>query len=187
MVATTDQKARLLDLVTGILELTRDGRRDAEEIGAVLQVIKDDPEFARRLLAPSGNAIAPSAFLRDMKKEGWTLVEDVFNEPLQVAQLKLVSFLKPDENYIEGEEMKKRAEKKNAALGQRQAEYLLEHQEEIPSEWRNYYLVFPGTIWRYRHGYLDVPCLRWYGVGWDLDFFRLGHGWDDCGRLLRSK
>lgn len=51
MVATTDQKARLLDLITGLLEMTRDGNREIESVSAVLQLIKEDPDFAVRLLA----------------------------------------------------------------------------------------------------------------------------------------
>ncbi|MBI3074802.1 MAG: hypothetical protein HYY92_01115 [Parcubacteria group bacterium] len=46
MVATTNQKARLLDLTTSVLELTRDGARDINEVVNVLQVMKDDPQFA---------------------------------------------------------------------------------------------------------------------------------------------
>lgn len=57
MVAKTDQKARLLDLVTGVLELTRDGKRDVGEVADVLQVVKDDPKFARRLLSLNAKAI----------------------------------------------------------------------------------------------------------------------------------
>lgn len=41
MVAKTDQKARLLDLVTSMLELVRDGKRDPEQVASVLQSIKD--------------------------------------------------------------------------------------------------------------------------------------------------
>lgn len=41
MVATTDQKARLFDLLIGVGELVRDGKRDADEVAALLQSIKD--------------------------------------------------------------------------------------------------------------------------------------------------
>lgn len=54
-IATTDQKARLLDLMTGVLEMVRDGNRNIDQVSAMLQVIKDDPEFAMRLLAKNGN------------------------------------------------------------------------------------------------------------------------------------
>ena len=186
MVATTDQKARLLDLVTGVLELTRDGKRDAEGIGAVLQVIKDDPKFAARLLSPNGKS-AVSTFLFDMTEKGWTLVEDIPDEPVPTNNLELVSFLKRGESYVRGEEMKKRAEAKNASLGQRQAEYLYRHQEGIPEEWRQFCLTFPGTVWRDRSGRLHVPCLRWDGAWWCLRFRWLDCDWDGRVRLLRSK
>lgn len=55
MVATTDQKARLLDLVTGILEMARDGTRDIEAISEVFQIIKERPDFAELFLV--GNII----------------------------------------------------------------------------------------------------------------------------------
>ena len=44
-------KARLLDLTTGVLELARDGNRDAESVCEVLQIIKDDPLFTSRFFA----------------------------------------------------------------------------------------------------------------------------------------
>lgn len=50
MAAKTDQKARLLDLITGILELTRDGDREYEPVSDVLQVIKEKKNFADILL-----------------------------------------------------------------------------------------------------------------------------------------
>ncbi len=50
MVAKTDLKARLLDLTTGVLELTRDGARSIGDVCDVFQIIKEDPEFAVRLL-----------------------------------------------------------------------------------------------------------------------------------------
>ncbi|OGY69045.1 MAG: hypothetical protein A2214_00880 [Candidatus Harrisonbacteria bacterium RIFOXYA1_FULL_48_8] len=43
MVAKTDQglKVRFLDLVTSVMELVRDGKRDIEDVCSVLQSIKD--------------------------------------------------------------------------------------------------------------------------------------------------
>lgn len=45
MSANTATKARLLDLVTGVLELTRDGNRNAGDVCRVLQIIKEDRLF----------------------------------------------------------------------------------------------------------------------------------------------
>ncbi len=51
MVARTEQKARLLDLVAEVLDLTREGHRNVDDVSSVLQAIKDDPNFAGRLLS----------------------------------------------------------------------------------------------------------------------------------------
>ena len=51
MVATTDQKARLLDLTRNLWDMSLDGNRDICHILDVLQIIKDDRDFAQRLLA----------------------------------------------------------------------------------------------------------------------------------------
>ena len=57
-IATTDQKARLLDLTTGILEMARDGNRDYEEVIEVFQVIKEKPNFAT-ILGRNSKAVVP--------------------------------------------------------------------------------------------------------------------------------
>ena len=51
MIATTDQKARLLDLTIGVLELVRDGNRDIEEVSSVFQAVKDDGSFYAKMFA----------------------------------------------------------------------------------------------------------------------------------------
>lgn len=60
MAATTDQKARLLDLATGVLELVRDDKRSIMGVSAVMQVIKDDPNFVQRLLGNGDVAAMPT-------------------------------------------------------------------------------------------------------------------------------
>lgn len=57
MAAKTDQKARLLDLTTSILELTRDEDRDYEPVCNVLQIIKDKKNFAEILLSKAAEKI----------------------------------------------------------------------------------------------------------------------------------
>lgn len=56
--ATTEQKkARLLDLVTGILEMVRDGNRGYDEVIDTLQAIKSEPK-PRRLAGDAQEARA---------------------------------------------------------------------------------------------------------------------------------
>lgn len=50
MFATTEQKARLLGLATGVFKMVLDGKRPIEPILSLLQGIKDDPNFVQRLL-----------------------------------------------------------------------------------------------------------------------------------------
>lgn len=59
MVATTDQKARFLDLITGVLELVRDGNRNIDEVMDVFQTIKDERDFAA-ILGRSSQASTPA-------------------------------------------------------------------------------------------------------------------------------
>ncbi len=128
---------------------------------------------------------ADTTLSRDMRKEGWTLTEKVSRKIASITDLKLVPILKKGETSINGEEMVRRARKElNANLGQEDAEWLLEHQSEIPKEWRSYYLTFPGTVWRDSFGRRRVTFLHWRGQRWYLDFRWLGHGWCSDDRLL---
>ena len=181
MTATTDQKARMLDLTTGVLELVRDGKRSIENVSAVLQIIKDNQDFVTQL------RVMP-VFSRDMRKEGWDLVEDV-GDPgeILIANLEIVSFLREGEGSISGDVMRQRAVELGANLGQRHAEFLLEHQQEIPKEFRKFYLVFPGTFWRDSRGSLHVPYLGWGGVRWVLRLHWLEDAWGLIDRLLRPR
>ena len=129
------------------------------------------------------------AFSRDMRKEGWELVEPGSKRTINsVSNLELVSFLKSGESSINGEEMVRRARKElDANLGQEDAEWLLEHQNEIPAELRKFYLTFPGTVWRGSGGSRRVPCLDWDGDRWCLFFGWLRSDWLSGDRALRPR
>ena len=164
---------------------------------ALRDVIGPLEDFYKKLLSAEGEQwlTAFKRFLRkenpwekplfqyDKTKDGWTLLEDVPFSGAFVPDIK--EFLKSNESYVNGEVMKQRAKELNAHLGQHHAEYLLEHQDLIPKEWRGkYYLVFSGTVWQDRGGYRSVPYLRWYGGRWYLYFVWLGSGWCSSGRLV---
>lgn len=152
-------------------------RRRLDEIArrADQGTIPFDPMMKDLTLIVEGEFPKPR-FLRDMAKErGWILQEEGPEHPegLTVADLKLREFLEYGEKSITGETLQKRAQKLNANFGQHTAEYLLEHQTEIPEEWRKFYLVFPGTVWWAYRGDRDVTCLRWRVYEWHLIFFWL--------------
>lgn len=98
-----------------------------------------------------------------------------------------MSFLNYDEKSITGSELEKRAGKLGADLGQHTTEWLLDHQNEIPEEWRRYYFVFPGSVWQDSDGGRRVPYLGWYGDRWCLDFGWLVSIFDSPDRLVRPR
>jgi len=131
-------------------------------------------------------------FQKNMNKQDLELMEDVgrprvFFSP---CQLELVSFLKEGEWIIKGKELVKRAKTLNACLGEGQARHLCEHQKEIPKKWRQYDLIFPGTIWRDRYGNCFMICLFWagrYGRRWIPFLNSLDSDFGPFGRLLRPR
>jgi len=123
----------------------------------------------------------------DRTKYGWTLMEDVSFDGKPLLP-EIVEYIRPGEVYLDGDVMRQRAKELGANLGQRHLEYLEDHQELIPKEWRKYYLVATGTVWRVGFGdkYRYFTCLRWDGYDnrWWLDFGWLGHEWGGLGRIV---
>lgn len=127
-----------------------------------------------------------STFRYDKSKDDWKLLENTPRR-LTSANIEGISFLKGTESQINGEEMVRRATGLDANLGQEDAEFLLEHQDEIPAELREFYLVFPGTMWQGSGEDRFVPFLSWVGGQWVLCFFWLGSGWVSFGRFVRPR
>lgn len=164
---------------SGFLADLRDGNIDA--------VSRDN--FRKLLgLVPNPRNPVASIFTNDKTKEGWTLFKNVSRRITSVRDLELVSFLKKGEYRVKGATVERRAAELNADLGQEDAEYLLEHQDEIPIEFQKYRLIFPGTVWERwdSSGGNALPYIRgggWWGLGfgWPTDDF------DSNARLLRPR
>ena len=132
--------------------------------------------------------VSTPIFVNDKTKDGWKLLENTSRKITSANDLELVSFLKEKESSINGEEMVRRTRVElDANYGQEDAEWLLEHQNEIPAEFQRYYLVFTGTIWQFAGGRRIVPSLSWHGECWCLYFFWLGRGWRSRDRLVRPR
>jgi hypothetical protein len=99
-----------------------------------------------------------------------TMKKDVL---LTEGELELTPFLKDGENYVGGAEMVKRAKKLGGLTGLAHAKHLLDHQGEIPVEWRNFYLVFAGCECEDSGGLSRVPFLCFLVGQWHLDFYWL--------------
>ena len=141
---------------------------------------EDLRDLAIRLLVEKFGMKVGYNFKRDMYEEAdWELVEDVAGpDEISINDFDIVSFsaLKHHKMELAGKDMIPWARSMGATLGQRQAEYLLDHQKEIPSEWVVPYacFVFPGTIWRSGStGNRYVPCIRCTPKEWELFFHPL--------------
>jgi len=117
---------------------------------------------------------------RDMT--GWECLEPVEAEEGEFEPF-LQEFLREGESRVGGEEMIKRAESKT---GLRHAEAMLRNQENIPVEWRKYYLVFP-EVWRSLFGVRRVWCLYFNGGRWRPGCSWLGFDFGSDGRLVGSR
>jgi hypothetical protein len=137
-------------------------------------------EALRKALLPA------TSFVRDMTKEGWTLVEDVQQSLSTVNRPEFVSCFN-DEPHISGLEMQRRARAMSANLGQHDAEWMLRHQDSIPQEERGHYPVLPGTVWLNSRGHLCVPYLFYDAGRWFMDFGLLVRDWGLSVRLVRPR
>ncbi|MCH7792056.1 MAG: hypothetical protein IID31_07240, partial [Planctomycetes bacterium] len=149
----------------------------------------DDPEGLANLLgALVSSGEVRSTLEHDKTKDGWELIEDAV-EPASVSgdTIELTSFKAEGEEDLFGEEVVERVLALDGMLGQRHAEYLLAHPDEIPDDFQRYSLIFPGTIWRSPEGNHQVPCANWRQGSWELTFGIVEGGFDASDRLVRMR
>jgi len=137
------------------------------------------------------------AFLRD--PSGWKekKCETGFNASILTMEdigpekrsFEACAFLLDGETSVIGHTMIERtAGMSGKACGQDDGQYLLDNQQDIPSEFRKFYLVVQD--WRHPDGSDDVCYLYWGGYSrqWFRDWDWLGGGdWSGDGRVLRRK
>jgi len=124
----------------------------------------------------------------DKRKDGWTLLGHAPRRIVSVADLEPVPFLRQDESSIRGYDLIDRARYElDANLGQEDAEFILEHEAEIPESLQSFCLVCTATIWRSPDGVLRVAYLYCYGRRWRLFWGWLEGGFSTNGRLLRPR
>ena len=98
-----------------------------------------------------------ASFSYDMsRKETWTLAEHTPRRLNEKPLIHLIPFFRENE-IISGQELLRRSRKLHTNYGQEDAEYLLANPEEIPEAFRDFYLIFPGTIWRDPYRRLRIP------------------------------
>lgn len=142
--------------------------------------------------APTGVAAVQEisgAFKNDKTSMGWTLVEDV-TEPSTISSdtIELQAIIEEGGPDLLGEEMVEYVEKITAPkLGQRHAEFLMDHPDQIPEEFQRLSLIFLGTVWRGPEGNHHVPCLSYYQGEWEITFGILEGGVETRDQMVVPK
>jgi len=94
--------------------------------------------------------------------------------------------LVPYPDNLPGDFVAHEAEMLGAKLGKRDGQFILKHQKEIPSECREFFLVFADwrdPTWSY---IATTHCLRGEcGLEWKLVWSLVDHYWRGPGRLVR--
>lgn len=119
-------------------------------------------------------------------KKEWKLLEDIPFSGEDLTPM-IVRFLSRNGDHISRDKVRQRTKKLGINLGQRHTEWLLEHQNFIPEEWKEYCLLFLGTIWQDHLGCCFVPSLDWDGESWCMYFRRLDGQWVSDFRLVSSQ
>jgi hypothetical protein len=81
--------------------------------------------------------------------------------------LDLKPILQEGEESISGDIMLGRTKEMGRLAGERDAEWLYV-EKIVPAEWKEYMLIFAGTVWSDPDGNLFVPCLEWNHGRWHL-------------------
>ncbi len=102
---------------------------------------------------PVAELILPQGLLCEQERQkAWRILEDA---PLPAGRftIDLAEVVHPPERAtMDGDKVLESAGTADERAGQRHAEHILSYKEIIPTEWRAYYIVFPGTIWVNQHG-----------------------------------
>ena len=124
----------------------------------------------------------------DKRKEGWELLEHAPRQIVSAADIEPVPFLRQGESSTRGYDLIGRARYElDANLGQEDAEFILEHEAEIPKSLQSFCLVCTATIWRDPDGSLRVASLYCDGKRWDLYWSWLVLDFGTGDRLLRPR
>ena len=151
----------------------------------LLFVIREKPASTACVAIDSDTSFDYDMQGRELK---WKLESDVEVQYGEV-NLRLVNPLRRGEGAIEGKELLERAKKISALVGQHHAEALSKSQNVIPEEWKEYMLIFPGTVWLTPNGGYYMPYLYWLENQncWLLSFGRLDRDFGSHNRLVCPK
>lgn len=122
------------------------------------------------------------AFKNDQGQYGWSIVE---NCPVLPGQTLIINeVIQGNESVVSGAVMLSRVKSQGKLAGQLHAEKFIQP-DKIPTEWRDFYLLFPGTIWRSADNKQYIPALNWNGSSWEIAFEPLASNFGKFTRVVR--
>ena len=110
---------------------------------------------------------------------GWTIESNDISLGKKFDPTKITLYLddeQKDGKHIEGNKLREKLKGK-PVLNATVLDWLLEHPEYIPEDWKGKYVYFWGTIYSSPHGDRYVLCLYWGGGAWHRDYGWLGFDW----------
>jgi len=191
-IASTEQKARLLDHITSVLKLTGDGKRNAGKVADILQIIKDDPDFVRRLL----NTRASFTIFPITVDYGRNIESLVTDGKYDYADSDINSkHFRAERNGTEDIEVHlvhfgrsistedAIAELDKMGLQPAKIHELLTLGIKHPDLQREFLIIALGSVWRYQDGSRGCPCLGRDGSGRDLSLHWVEIAWNGICRF----
>ena len=113
--------------------------------------------------------------------DSWTIeIHDTSLRKIDPSKISLYVSPEQKTGYVEGIELQKQLKGKKP-LNATVLDWLIEHPEYIPDEWKGKYVFFWGTIYRDSDGSLCVRCLCFSGGHWRQNYDWLDRGWDADG------
>lgn len=119
--------------------------------------------------------IIDSNKLPSIPYNGWTIESHEKMGKIDVTKLALYLTPQQEGGWINGSELNKSL--KGKGLNATILDYLLEHPELIPEDWKGKYVYFHGTVYRNSDEYLYVRYLYFGGGHWQAGGSWLDSGW----------
>ncbi len=130
--------------------------------------------------------------IHDLRKEGYKLQR--YGTPKiaskdGVGRLSLREIVSSGKDGFDGEYLVAQSgHNLSIDFNQTDAEFLLEHQSQIPQSWRGRSIVFPSTIWLDKNkegrGSRFFPYITWRDSCWELHFILVSDNMSSNFRLL---
>lgn len=115
--------------------------------------------------------------------DGWTIEEDNGQTSFDPSDFALHLEPEQENSYLEGTVLRERLKGKNT-MSAAVLDYLLEHPDLIPEEWKGKWVLFWGTVYRDSFGDPCVRCLYWRGGRWGWGSSWVGGDWNGNGPAL---